>query len=324
MVWPSHGRGSVPLEIASVLLAAGRGKRLRPLTDRVAKPGLPVLDVPLATFGLTRLIEEAPPVVVNLSHLPETVTEPVGEVVSPASSWTTFVEEPEALGTAGTLAALADRMASTVVIYNADLVSDLSARELLATHRASGAAATLAVRKVGTGADLLIEGNTVTGFVDRRKTSGASGALYLGVAALERTVIEAIPQRVPLGLGETVLPELAARGELAIALHDSYALDVGTPARYLEVTMDLLHGRGPNPPCPWPGDIVEVADGLAYVGEGAEVDVVSLYDGAVILRDAVIEPGARVAGSIVWAGERVPRDARLDGVIWFEGDPLMA
>ena len=312
------------MEIASVLLAAGRGKRLRPLSDRVAKPALPVLDVPLGAFGLARLVEETPPVVMNLSHLPETVTPALSEIVAPASGWSTYVEPPQALGTAGTLAALSGRMAPIVVVYNADLVSDLSPRDLLDAHRASGAPATLAVRRVATGADLLVDVGVVTGFVDRRETTRAAGALYLGVAALDRAVIEAIPHRVPLGLGETVFPELAARGELAIAQHYGYALDVGTSARYLEVTMDLLHGRGPEPPRPWPGDIVEVEGGLAYVGEGAEVDVASLGDGAVILRDALVHPGAHVTRSIVWPGERVPSEARLDGVVWFEGGPLTA
>ena len=285
----------------------------------MAKPALPLLDIPLGAFGLARLVEAAGPVVVNVSHLPDSVTEALAAVVPQGRGWSSFLEKPPALGTAGTLAALAGRLRDPALVYNGDLLADIDPAALLEAHRNSGARATVAIRPVTSGADLTLDGARVTGFVDRRDRVDAGGALYLGVAVFHLDVIEAIPSTVPLGLGESVLSQLAERGELAMWQHDAYALDIGTPARYLAATMELLHGRGPRPPIPWPGRIIEDTDGLAYVGEGADVEPASLSDGAVVLRGATVERGARIGRSIVWPGERVPADSDLDGVVWIEG-----
>jgi hypothetical protein len=92
------------VSIAAVLYAAGRGERLRPLTDEVAKPALPMLDVPLAAFGLAPLLAIAPTVVMNVRHLPRSVTGALLPYVPRDGRFQTLYEDPEAYGTAGTLA----------------------------------------------------------------------------------------------------------------------------------------------------------------------------------------------------------------------------
>ncbi|MDQ4125915.1 MAG: NDP-sugar synthase, partial [Actinomycetota bacterium] len=236
------------MSIAAVLFAAGRGQRLRPLTDEVAKPALPLLDVPLAAFGLRRLFEAAPAVVVNVRHLPESVTAAVAPYVPRGSRLDTLHEAPEAYGTAGTLVALRERLAPTFLTWNSDLLTDLSAVSLLEAHRSSGAPATVAVAEVGSGADFLLEGDRAVGFVDRRERGSAAGGVFLGAAAFEREVLGSLPETRPLGLGETLLAGLARAGELGVLRHGGYWRDVGAPASYLAASLDLLAGRGPEPP----------------------------------------------------------------------------
>ncbi|HEX2196194.1 MAG TPA: NDP-sugar synthase, partial [Actinomycetota bacterium] len=198
--------------MAGVLFAAGRGHRLRPLTDELAKPALPLLDVPLAAFGLRRLYEAAPAVVLNVRHLPDSVTAAATPYVPAGRRLHTLFEAPEAYGTAGTLVALRDRLAPRVLTWNSDLLTDLSPRTLVEAHAASGAPATIGVAEVPSGADFSLEGGRAVGFVDRRELRDAPGGVFIGAAVFDRTALESLPDTRPLGLGETLLASLARSG----------------------------------------------------------------------------------------------------------------
>lgn len=305
------------MSITAVLFAAGRGERLRPLSDLMAKPALPILDVPLAAFGLTRLVATLPTVVMNLRHLPQSVTGALTAYVPPGARLETILETPEAYGTGGTLAALRDRVAERVLTLNADLLTDLEPADLLDAHAASGAPATVAVTEVSTGADFVLEGDRAAGFLDRRTGGGGAGGRFLGMAVFEREVLYRLPESRPLGLGETLLADLARAGELAVYRHRGYARDVGTVADYLAASLDLLAGRGPKPPGgAWPGDVAEVGGGRAYLGPGASAGAEALGPGAILLAGSSAGPGCRIERSIVWPGEAVPAGRRLEGGIW--------
>ena len=304
--------------VRSVLLCAGQGKRLRPLTESVAKPALRLLDVPLGSFGLAALVGTAPPVVVNVSHLPETITGAFEGVVPSANGWEVSVEPTPAFGTGGTLASLADRVAETVVVHNGDLASTIAIEDLIRAHRRSARGGTLVARPVERGADLEVEGDRVVSFVDRR-TSDVAGWMYLGVSAISRAAVAEIPDRKPLGLGESVFAPMATRGELRVHPHRGYAIDVGTPERFMEASLDLLHDRGPRSPIPFPGDFVDVGGGRAYVGVGARVDEASLGPDSIVLAGATVASGATLRRAIVWPGEHVPPGVDLVDSIWFDG-----
>ncbi len=302
------------MDIGSILFAAGEGKRLRPLTDDVAKPAVPILDVPLGAWGLSALVGAAPPVIVNASHQAAGLETALRRICP--QGWDLFYEGDEGLGTGGTVAALADRMKGPVVLYNGDLLSDLDVSALLLTHQERGAGITLAVRPVSSGADLRLAGSDVTGFVDRRATDSASGGLYLGVAVIEPEVALRISKAVPLGLGESVFAPLAERGWLGAHLHEGYAVDVGTIDRFLSASRDVLAGVAPTPPVGPPGTIVEVEGGSAYVGPGAEFAEGSLGPGAVVLEGAVVAEGAYVERAVVWPNEVVTPGYDVRDAIW--------
>lgn len=304
--------------VGSVLFGAGRGKRLRPLTDRIPKPALPVLDVPLAAWGLAGLSREAPPVVVNASHLADRLVAALQSLHLPG--WEPLVESPEAYGTAGTLAALKDRVGERVVTWNGDLLTDLDPSVLLEVHLSSGAPATLAVVEVAAGADLVVEGGSVESFVDRRRTRDVAGARFIGAAVFERIALERLPAQRPAGLGETLLRDLATSGDLAVHVFTGYWSDVGTPEAYRAASLDVLYGRAPAAPSDPPGEMVEVEGGRAYVGPGASVERAALGTGAIVLRGARVEAGASVRNAIVMPGERVPPGQVVENTI-FVRDP---
>lgn len=304
------------MAIASILLAAGEGKRLRPLTDEVAKPAVPLLDVPLGSFGLAALTASAAPVLVNGSHKTRELETALRSVVP--TGWDLFDEGADGYGTAGTVAALSDQIAPEVIVFNGDLLTDLDVGALLATHRAAGAGITLAVREMNSGADLKLSGAQIKGFVDRRRTPDEAGGQYLGVAVIAAEVATRIPRTRPLGLGESVFGPLAARGWLAAHFHEGYALDVGTIERYVQASSDALHGLAPSPPVPYPGRIIEVDGGRAYIGPGARAAEGSLGDGAVVLRGAVVAEGARVERAVVWRDEVVMPGNEVRNAVWIE------
>jgi NDP-sugar pyrophosphorylase family protein len=302
------------------LLAAGRGERLRPLTDVLAKPALPVLDLPLGAWGLSALERSFPPVVVNVSHLAETVVSALG-LDRPGGTVRAMLEAPEPLGTGGTLRALRDEVADRLVVWNADSLCDVDLGEVLRAHEVSGAAATIAVTSVSKEADFEVAGTRVTKLIDRREVS-APGARFIGVAVYERSALSLLSDAVPLGATEGLLMPLLERGELHAYEHQGYSLDVGTPARWSEANQHVLNGKAPPPPVEPPGDIVEVPGGRAYAGPGVGAEVESLGPGAILLAGSAADAGAYITNSVVWPAERVPAGTELMDAIWFGGRPL--
>ena len=230
------------MEIRAILLAAGRGERLRPLTDAIPKAALPVLGVPLGAWGMAALKRVEPHVLVNTSWLGAQVEAALG---GPGVEF--FDEVPEPFGTAGTLKALEDRLGSQVIVHNCDLVTDLNPADLVATHRRTGAPGTVAVVRVAAGADFVHEGPRATRFVDRRRED-VPGVGYMGMAVFERAAVATLPGTRPLGLGETLLKQLADSGDLAVHVHDGYRLDVGTPEALERAAHDVATGSAPAPP----------------------------------------------------------------------------
>ena len=309
-------RASPAGPVSSILFAAGRGTRLRPLTDLVAKPALPLLDVPLGLWGL-RGLEVAPPSLINLSHRADTVLHTLG--LDSREDMDVLIELPEPFGTGGTLRALRDRLDDRVLTWNADTLTDLSARDLMRAHEHTASLATIAVQRVERLADFVVENGRVTRFVDRR-VEDSPGVRFIGVAVFERAALDLLPDRRPSGLSEDLLRPLAGSGDLACYIHHGYALDVGTIGRYLQASRDLLEGRAPAAPGPAPGEIVNVDGGRAYIGPNASVEAESLGPGAVVLEGALIAKGAVVRDAVIWPGELVPTGALVENAVWFDGD----
>jgi len=301
--------------VTGILLAAGLGDRLRPLTVSIPKPALPLLDIPLGAWGLCNLLEATNDVVVNASYSSDVVF----GALAPYGEFETFDEGDEPWGTGGTLAALRGRISATVLVCNGDSLTVVSAERLLAEHRRTGAAATVAVRPVDAGADLVIEQDRATRFIDRRSEPNAPGARYLGVAAFEARTLELLPDTRPAGLAESLLRPLAESGDVHTYDSTGYALDVGTVASYLEASLDQLEGRGPSSPRPPPGDLVEVEGGRAYLGLDVAADEESIGPGAILLAGAALHEGSYVSNAIVWPDEEVARGTRVTNGVWALG-----
>jgi NDP-sugar pyrophosphorylase family protein len=224
----------------ALVLAAGLGTRLRPLTDRCAKPAIPVAGEPiirritrwLAAHGVTDLV-------VNLHHLPHTITAVLGDgsdlAVRVRYSW----EQPRILGSAGGPRQALDIIGEdTFVVVNGDTLTDLNLRALLDAHRGSGALVTLAVvpnrEPLKYGGVLMQDDGVVTGFVPRGPSAGGShhGSYhFIGVQVVHADAFRHLPPGEPASsIGGTYEALIAARrGSVRGFLSDAAFWDIGTP-----------------------------------------------------------------------------------------------
>lgn len=301
-----------------MLLAAGRGVRLAPMTDRIPKAALPVLDVPLAAWGLAALAELSVPTVVNLARNGEFVQAALGPF---GGNTVEFISElPEPPGGGGTVASLKDRDFDVLVTRNADhLVRGVDLSGLIAKHDASGAAMTIVVRPVPEGADVEIAEGRAVALIDRKSERGVPGGLWLGISVIARRALDLIPERRPIDLTAGLLAPLIERADVAVHVHGSYELDVGTPARYLRACVDVMRRRAPEPPRPVRGTVLEAGGSLAYVGADAVVDETAIGGDAIVLAAAHVPADCYVTRAIVMPGEKVPAGLRLEDAIFFDG-----
>ncbi len=323
-----------------MLLAAGRGTRLRPLTLELPKPLAPVAGRPLAEFGLRQLARAgARRVVVNLHHLGEPIAAALGERL--AGVELVYSREAELLGTGGGLARARRHLdGGTALVVNGDVLSGADLGALLAAHRARGAALSLLVRPLPAGAGftpLVVDGGGrllgLGGFRPRGAAAGrATGQawMFCGLYAMEPALFDFLPPAGPSCVVEQGFkPMLEAGLEVQCVEAEGPWSDLGTPRAYLEANLAVLEGRLRLPQLDPLGEAVargaSLRPGGVLVEQGAALgDGVRLGPAVVVAAGARVGAGAELSRAVVWPGAEVPAGARLDGVVVHRGGILHA
>jgi NDP-sugar pyrophosphorylase family protein len=260
--------------LRALVLTAGLGTRLQPLTLARAKAAAPVDGEPLARRTIAWLVSHGVrDLVLNLHHKPETITAAVGDG-SDLGARVRYSWESPVLGSAGgprhALPLLAER---TFVLVNGDTLTNVDLPAMLAQHRQSRALVTMALirnpRPDKYGGVLLDAGHAVTGFT--RRGSQTDGFHFIGPQIVEAEVFEPLPDGVPAESVTGVYPRLLAERPGAVMGYVSAATfcDIGTPADLLQTSLDLAAADG-RPDAPWWG------------------------------RNSQVDPSARVARSVLW------------------------
>ena len=226
--------GRCEFSVKAFLLAAGYGKRLRPLTDRTPKCLLPIRGVPMLQIWLETCshfgIDE---VLINIHAHAESVHEFV--LTHPHGSKVRVVEEKELLGSAGTLLKNREWVASDDFfwVFYADVLNQVDLSAMLRMHQARRPAATIGAYRVPDpsrcGILDIVEDGTVVDFVEkpvRPRGNLAFSGLMLGT----RSLLDAIPLKQPADLGFDVLPRLV--GKMVAFPISNYLLDIGTMENY--------------------------------------------------------------------------------------------
>jgi mannose-1-phosphate guanylyltransferase len=276
----------------AMVLSAGLGTRLRPLTDLRAKPLVPVGDRPALAHILDRLrAAGVPRVVVNAHHL-------AAQVVAFAATRGGDVrvsEEAELLGTAGGLAQAAGLLGEgDVLVWNGDILAEVDVAALVAAHATGDRVATLVVQSLPAGqgpVGLDVQGRVVR-LRKERFGDEARGGQFLGIYVLGAALRERLVS--PGGVVEDVLVPAMARGEVVRALDFAKPWhDIGTVESYRAANLAWLDARGL---ASWIGPAASVAPGVtlhrSLVGEGATVV------GEGTLARCIVWPGARAVAPL--------------------------
>jgi NDP-sugar pyrophosphorylase family protein len=316
-----------------MLLTAGFGLRMLPLTRRLPKAALPVLGRPIALQILEQLAQIGiERVVLNLHHLPLRLRRLVEEAKGARLPEIFFTEEEKILGTAGGIGNAAHllRGEGPILVRNSDFLADIDIPTLLERHRRSGMEATLVLARQRPGystVEIDKEGR-ITAIPGRRGTD--SGYLFTGCHIIEESVLERIPAEVSSDIVRDVYQDLSAKGVLGSYIHEGFWWEFGTPDLLLDGSQALIEldeGQRARIACCDPvrrldstiaavgRDVKchETAQLRAWValgasssiGESASVEESILMPGAVVgdgcrLKRAILAPGVRLqAGSTV-------------------------
>lgn len=233
----------------ALILAAGEGTRLRPLTLDRPKPMLPIGGRPL----LEHLVElarrhGAREIAINLHYQPAAIVDHFGDGRA-FGVRIHYAHEPELLGSAGAARELRAFLDETFFVLYGDVLTDLDLSSLAAWHRATGAIATLALYAVEDPTrcgivDLASDGR-VRRFVEKPRPEEVFGNLAsAGLYVLEPAVLAQVPPRGPADFGQDVLPRLLAAGLPVYGRSlPGYILDIGSPERYAQAEADVQAGR---------------------------------------------------------------------------------
>ena len=221
-----------PLPHIAVVMAGGEGRRLRPLTNDVPKPMLPVGDRPLIETIIRRLLADGfRKIVVSTHYRGKQLEQYLGDGSLFRAS-IEYLAEPVGLGTIGGVRMLLDRVQHPLVVVNGDILTTLSFRALLAFHDAEGAAITVCVRRhpmaVPFGV-VELQGERVIGL---REKPSLDLFINAGMYVLERRAIEAIPNGIRCDATD-LMEKLLAAGETVAAFPvREYWRDIGGPEDY--------------------------------------------------------------------------------------------
>jgi mannose-1-phosphate guanylyltransferase len=302
----------------AMVLAAGLGTRLKPITFHVPKPMVPVLDRPVMAH-IVQLCERQgfDDLIANLHWFPETIKGYFGDRL-------TYRYEEELTGAAGGVRNAADFFGDDlVVVVSGDVLTDIDLNALVERHRSTGGIATLTVKRVRDtrqyGVVLHDEEGRINGFQEKPDPDEALSDLgNCGIYCFSPEIFDYFPDRPFADFAQDVFPALL-ENDVPFYVHeiDEYWNDIGSLDELRQGTWDALEGRvrieatEGSPP-----DGVEVVDGPVWVGEGGEFgDDVRLMGPVVVGDRCKIGSGAWLRESIVLPGTEAGPGTILIGAI---------
>jgi NDP-sugar pyrophosphorylase family protein len=321
--------------VKAILLAGGKGTRLRPLTIHTPKPIVPIFDRAFLHYQIELLkqVPEIDEVILSLNYQPRRIEEIFG-TGSGTGVRIRYVVEPAPLGTGGAIRFAAQGTSETIVVFNGDVMTSVDVNRVVTMHRERRAKATIVLTPVENpsayGLVETTEDGAVSRFLEKPSEDEITcDTINAGIYVLEPDTFDRIPKDVAYSIERGYFPSLVERGEPFFAYIDrGYWIDIGTPEKYVQVHRDMFDGR-------FVGGIFAHADRTrpivaadARIEEGARLEppcfidsgaqvkagaVVGAY--AVIGRNVVVEEEAHVGNCIIWPNTRIGEHAHVEGGI---------
>jgi NDP-sugar pyrophosphorylase family protein len=291
----------------AMILAAGYGERLWPLTCDRTKPALPVLGKPLVGYVAEYLsrygIED---VIVNLHHQPESVRRALGDG-SQFGVRLRYVREPVILGTSGALDNAREFLQDeTFAVVNGKLITDLDLKAALQTHRQQQALATMVLLpNSGRERFSIVEtrNGLVTNFAGMPEPSATDTEpplMFTGIHILEPRVFEYIPRAVFSDtITDVYLPAMAKGERIAAHVAQGTWYELSTLKRYLDISLALLRQRGE----------------AVYAGRKPSIDRAAEVHDAVLWDEVTVAKGAHVHRAVLGDGVRIQAGERVEDAV---------
>ena len=301
----------------AILLAGGKGTRLRPLTLHTPKPIVPIFDRPFLQYqiDLLRQVPEIDEIVLSLNYQPRRIEEVFGDGEN-LGIHLRYVVEPSPLGTGGAIKFAAGESNDPIVVFNGDVFTSVDLRALIKMHRARGAKATIVLTPVDnpTAYGLVetdAQGNILAFLEKPTADQIRCDTINAGIYVLEPETLERIPRDTNFSIERGYFTSLVRDQETFIAdIYRGYWIDIGTPEKYRQAHRDIMDGRFVAAP-------FGTAAGTALVSPEARIE-----DGAIIQApcfiDAgvVVKAGARIGPySVIGKQCHIAEDAAIDGAI---------
>ena len=314
-------------ECRAFLLSSGLGTRLRPLTEQIPKPLVPIFHKPLLTFALDHLLSLGiDQIGINVRYLWESFYKEFR--VAPDAEDRDFgtyeghrlhfFKEPSYLDTGGSLRNARHFLEQgTFLIHNGDILTNIALEDLLRQHHDSGAIATLLLREEGGALNVCYDEKSNRVIDIRGKFSHPEHPLFLycGIAIVEPAIFNFIPPEGAASLIDALLNAMKAGHRVGgCVTRSGFWSDIGTPESYLKTHFKIAAApwkfhyplRGPAADT-WPRAIHPTAaidpsaklQGTVVVGPDASIDAHAILSNSVLLPGAIVKSDATISDKII-------------------------
>jgi NDP-sugar pyrophosphorylase family protein len=319
----------------AILLAGGKGTRLRPLTIHTPKPIVPIFNRAFLHYqiDLLKQVPEIDEVILSLNYQPRRIEEMFGDGADLGIK-IRYVVEPVPLGTAGAIKYAGDKLTESVVVFNGDVMTQLDLAAVIRMHRERQARATIVLTPVeNPSAYGLVETDAqsnIKRFIEKPKPEEiTTNHINAGIYVLEPDTFDRIPSEVSWSIERSYFPSLIERSETFVAyVYNGYWIDIGTPEKYVQVHHDIMDGRFTAPPFAGLTDPrkciasdVRVEDGATiegpvFIDEGVLVKAgARIGPYAVIGRQTQVEEEAVIEHAILWPNCRIGSQAAIANAV---------
>ena len=290
------------------VLGAGRGTRLRPLTDYLPKPLVPIFQKPLITFALDHLIDLGiESFVINTHRLPE-------QFANAFPNWTyrdrpvRLAHEPELLGTGGGIKNMEPYLKSALFIaYSGDVLTDIDLQPLIDEHFRCVNDVTLALRDTGLAAAVAFRNGRVVDISNRYGMAGNHD--FANIAVWNPGIFERIPPDRRISFIPIIADWIGAGGKIGgVVLNDGKWFNIGSRAQYMEIHRVIADG--------WRPRYVETPEWPIRVATSATVAASAQFSGFFSIgADCSVGDDAIIEDTILWPNAEIASKSRLHGCI---------
>ncbi|MCZ8523829.1 MULTISPECIES: sugar phosphate nucleotidyltransferase [Paenibacillus] len=316
----------------AVIMAGGKGTRLRPLTCHVPKPMVPLAGRPCMEYMIELLLAHGiEDIAVTLQYLPDVIRDYFGDGQDHGVRIRYF-EETVPLGTAGSVRNAREFLDESFIVISGDALTDFDLTAAVSFHKAKGALATLvltpAEHPLDYGVVMAGEDGRVLRFLEKPSWGEVfSDTVNTGIYILEPEVLDRFEAGTEYDFSNQLFPDLLAQGlPLYAYVADGYWSDIGSLQQYRQTQFDMLDGRAQVrihgqeiAPGIYAGEDVSVSPGAklggpAYIGDGTRVGHgVEIGEYCIVGRGNHVADGSILGRAILWDYNRIAEGSELLG-----------